>query len=278
MKIYQYLDYRKYLRDTIEERKKEQSGFSFRYVALKLGCNAGFFNKVINGHRNLSQEHTLKLQSILKMDKQEGRYFEHLVQYNQGKTQLEKERHFEELQSFAGSEPYKVSKSQYAMYSSWYHAILRDLLNVVTIYDISEESAKILSKTLWPSIDEAEILQALQVLYDVGVIHHDYKGRIRPVNKLVTSGAEIPQVVVNKVLRQFFELGVQSLDRFTRTDRLCSSVSVSVNKNGLDKISEIIAQCRKDILATAASNRNSIDRVYHMNFQLFPVTKKLPGV
>ncbi len=212
------------------------------------------------------------------MNKNEKRYFEHLVLYNQAKTQLEKEHHFEELRSFSGSELHRIHKTQYALYENWYNIVLRELLNAIHIYENSDDTAKEISKLLWPSVKPADVKKALDTLFDVGVITQDKRGRIRPTTKLITSGLDIPQVTVNKILRQFFELGVGSLDRFAKNDRLCSSVSVSVNNEGFDKISEKIAQCRKEIMTIAAANKGSLDRVYHMNFQLFPVTKKLSGV
>ena len=88
---------------------------------------------------------------------------------------------------------------------------------------------------------------------------------------------DIPRTVVERLLRQFFELGRESLDRFAKEERVCSTVTVSTSREGYERMNERLAQCRKEILEIAGEKTSRLDRVYHMNLQMFPVTVPLTG-
>jgi uncharacterized protein (TIGR02147 family) len=61
IKIYEYTDFRKFLKDFYDDKKKEAPNFSYRFITLEGGINAGNFSKILKGQRNLSIEAALKL-------------------------------------------------------------------------------------------------------------------------------------------------------------------------------------------------------------------------
>jgi uncharacterized protein (TIGR02147 family) len=73
---FEYLNYRKLLKDLYEERKAEQPFFSYRYIAQKVGfTSAGFFTNIISGKRNISPEYIFKFAEVFKLKKTENEYF-----------------------------------------------------------------------------------------------------------------------------------------------------------------------------------------------------------
>jgi uncharacterized protein (TIGR02147 family) len=54
-------------------------------------------------------------------------------------------------------------------------------------------------------------------------------------------------------------------------------VTVSVSRDAYEKISHRLEQCRKEILEIAHGSDGPLEQVYHMNMQLFPVSKPFRG-
>jgi len=273
MTVLDYTDYRQFLKDFIEEKKQENASFSFRFVAHRLGCNPGFFNRVIKGERNLTPEYLLKLHRVLKLKIKEKQYFDLLVGYNQAKKQLEREHYHDMLTAFKDSKIYKVSKNQYSLYEQWYNMAIRELLNIIPCYDLSEETVKRLNKYLTPQVKSADLQKSLRHLFDLGIIIKGPSGRLMLSEKIITTGTQIPTVIVQKYLQQFISLGSEALDRFLKEQRVVSSVTFSVSESGYEKIKARLEECRRDIMEIARRDTDALDRVYNMNMQLFPLSK-----
>jgi len=92
--IFDYIDYRRYLEDYYKARKEQDSYFSCRYIAQKVGFrSASFFSQIIKGRSNVSSAMVLRFAQFLKLNKKETDYFETLVQFCQAKTHEEKKGH-----------------------------------------------------------------------------------------------------------------------------------------------------------------------------------------
>ncbi len=50
--IFDYTDFRKYLTDYYEDRKKEKPRFSYRFLKTQLGVNQGVFAKMLKEESN----------------------------------------------------------------------------------------------------------------------------------------------------------------------------------------------------------------------------------
>lgn len=275
--LFEYLDFRVFLSDFLAEKRRENPHFSDRMVAARLDCNPGFFNRVLKGMRNLSPQYVLKLVEILKFNAKQRRYFELLVSYNQAKKQIEKDHFFRQLDIFRTSKIREAAVSQHAMYSEWFFVVLRELINIVPCTTISDETCRMLAKYFNPRVTPDQVRQALTALDKLGLLAKRKNGTFCAKERFITSGTEIPQVVVNRVLMQFMELATMAIDRFPRPERSLSTLTFSVSEKGYGKIREKLDQYRREILSIVNEERESVDRVYHLNMHLFPVTQPYKG-
>jgi uncharacterized protein (TIGR02147 family) len=271
--IFEYLDYRVFLQEHIADRKKENPHYSVRSLALRLGCNAGFFNRVLKGSRNLTQHYILKVAEVLRLNAKQKEYFELLVHFNQSKKQVEKDHYFRQLDLFRSSRVKQTAVAQYALYSEWFYTVLRELINIIPCSELSDETCRLLARHVDPRLTIDQVRQALATLRDLGLLVRKPDDTFSVKERFITSGADIPQVVVNRVLMQFMELAHFSLDRFSRQERSLSTLTFSVSEKGFGKIREKLDQYRREILAIVNDDRETIDRVYHLNLHLFPVSR-----
>jgi uncharacterized protein (TIGR02147 family) len=271
--IFEYLDFRSFLCDYIAAKKSENPGFSLRMVAGKLGCNPGFFDRVLKGKRNLAPQYALKLAEILKLNAKQKHYFELLVNYTQAKKQIEKDHFFKQLDIFRSSKVKETAVSQHAMYSQWYYVVIRELITILPCKNSSDETCRQIAKLLSPRVTLDEVRQALSTLEEVGLLTRKGNGAYTVKERFITSGIDLPQVVVNRVLMQFMDLARLSIDLFSRQERSLSTLTFSVSEKGFGKIREKLDQYRREILSIVNEPDDAIDRVYHLNMHLFPVTK-----
>ncbi len=275
LSILEYTDFRLYLKDFIEEKKKTHYGFSLRFLASKMDCNPGFLHRVLKGERKLSPEYQLKLHKVLKLGKKEKTFFDLLVNFNQAKKPLEKEHYFNELKKYKKSKIYTVSQKQHALYGEWYNIAIRELINIIPVYDTNDATCKRIANYLSPEVKLSEIKKSLNILIETGIIEKRVSGRYFLKEKLISTGMEIPVFTVQKILSQFFDLGKAAIERFARKERVVSTVSLSLSDEGYDQIKLKTEEYRKELLKIAENDMGKLNRVYHMNLQLFPLTNKI---
>ncbi len=167
--IFEYDDYRAYLKDYFTFRKKLWKHFTQRYFAQKAGFNShAFCNYVMNGKRNLSSNTIERFISAMELDSNMAEYFETLVYFNQESDQNSKKLYFQKLEKILMQKQfYSLNGSQAKFYSSWYFAVLRELV-VETNWGGNYNK---LTSFMYPKITVAETKEAVEFIknntYDI---------------------------------------------------------------------------------------------------------------
>ena len=127
--LFEYLDYREYLKDHYESNKQCHSFFSYRYVAAKTGLDASFYVKVLQKQAHVSLKALPALTGFLRLNKKENDYFNMLVRFNRAKKQDAIKRCFEKLIEFREPRTNTLDADKYEYFSKWYYIAIRELLN-----------------------------------------------------------------------------------------------------------------------------------------------------
>src|ERR1043166_5840097 len=98
VRVYDFLDYRAYLRAHYEAAKRTQRSFSFRSFAKLAGLRSpNFLKLVIEGDRNLGADSVPRFCVALGLEGPEAEFFADLVAFNQASSLAEKNRAFERI-------------------------------------------------------------------------------------------------------------------------------------------------------------------------------------
>src|SRR5689334_2150253 len=89
-RIFDYLDYREFLRRKYQQKKKANASFSYRFIAGKVSMDAGSFSRVLKGERNLDPESADRLARVFGLEPKERAFFTTLVLYSQARSHAEK--------------------------------------------------------------------------------------------------------------------------------------------------------------------------------------------
>jgi uncharacterized protein (TIGR02147 family) len=268
--IFEYDDYRKYLRDWYAYSKERLKAFSFRYFSRQAGFQSpNFLKLVMEGQRNLSGESIDRFVKVMKLDRAQSAYFRHLVLMNQAASFEEKSFYAEQLLSVRPKGPLKIlAQAQYSYLSNWYNVPIREM---VALRDFREDPEWIASR-LSPSIKPAEAKKALEELQLLGLLKRDPDGRLVEAEGQVGFGDEIRLATVVQFHRSMMSRASEALDRVRPEEREVSGVTLAIGRDKVAQVKSLIQKFRKELLALGAEVGDA-ETVYQANFQFFPLTK-----
>jgi uncharacterized protein (TIGR02147 family) len=271
MDIFLYTDFRKYLYDFYEAEKKRNPHFSHRYIAQKVGfSSSGFFSKIIQGKTNISNELALRFADFLKLKKNEADYFGLLVLFNQAKSHADKKRWFEKIVAFSKSKVKIVEVSQYKFFEKWYYVAIRELMAFFAF----KGDYKQLAKMMDPPISPSQAKKAIRLLEHLDLIKKDENGVYSLSDVLISTGYDAKTVAINNFQLATLDLAKESIDRFRKEERDISTLTLSFSRELYETIHERLKGFRREILELVKNDPGRVDRVYQVNFQIFPLSSR----
>jgi uncharacterized protein (TIGR02147 family) len=266
-RIFEFLDFRVFLRACYASRKQENRSFSYRYYAGKLGVDSGTFSRIMNGERNLDPDMAGKLARIFGLNDQEREYFEALVLFGQAKSLSEKTPFLERVFRLRGSRANPLEERQFAFYREWFHLAIRELLHFYPF----DGNYKKLAKMVRPAIRTVEAKRTIRLLLDIGLVKLDDTGRLSLTDTLITSGDSIRAVFLNNLHLSMAELAHRALPQVDPVERDFSGLTFSLSPQGFAKVKDRTREFRRELLEIAQHDKD-VECVYRMNLQLFPVS------
>ncbi len=270
--IFKYTDYRKFIKDHSNDLKEIDKSFSQRHLLKKMKISStGFIANVISAKKNLTPTHVLKMAKIFKLKKTETRYFETLVLFNQAKTLEEKNEFYQRLFALQGISTKYLQKREYNLFSRWYYVAIREAIYFLKL----KKNYRLLAKTMEPSITAAQAEKAIKDLMALDLIDQDSEGYlVQKSPSLSTAGKDdVGSMQLANFQIATMDLAKRALNKFKTSERDISTMTLTLSKESLAKVKEETAEYRKR-LAKIAHDDDQVDRVYQMNIQLFPLTKK----
>lgn len=274
--IFAYTDYRRYLTDYFDEKKRDNKRFSLRMLAERAGFKArDFLMRVMRGDRNLSREGAGKLSIFFHFSGKQAEYFQALVEFNQARTTTEKESHFQRLSAIRKYGAHqRLRQDQFEYLTAWYHSALRSLLPVLgrgALPEDAEDWEKV-ARLLDPPITAKQARDSVDLLLRLGLLHRDAEGRYAAAQPALSTGDEVASLGVAGFHKATMELAKRSIDRHPATARDISGVTMSISQEGFLRIKTEIRAFRKKIQSIATADSGE-DMVYQLNMHFIPLTR-----
>lgn len=267
--VFDYLDYRQFLRDFYNQQKKTNAFFSYRYIGNKVGMDSSFLIKVLQGHLHVAEDRIEKFHKICNFNDKEAAYFEALVHFNKAKSEKESKLYFERMLSINKAKSDKIVESQYEFFQKWYYSAVWALLDGAPF----KGDIKDLGNMLTPAIGVKEAKSAVKLLLDLKLITLDEDGSYRAVGLNLTTGKEWRSVAIMQYQREMIRMAEESLERFRKEERDISTLTVNIPEAAIPEIRELTGEFRES-LKKLVNSFSETDRVYQMNIQIFPLTQK----
>ncbi len=265
--VFQYTNYREFLRDYYEERK-ERDGYTYRDFAEDAGMNSSsWLLHLVKGVKNLSDESAKKIASALHLKKRETDYFLLMVSFTQARNSAEKDKYYTLMIALKKKlRLMLIGEAQYEYYTKWYYPVIRSLVSKI---DFGDDYPS-LAKHLIPAITPQEARKAISLLRRLGLIARNESGRWVQTDEIISTGNEVSSLCVVNYHKQVSRLASEAFDNIPREQRDISSLTLGINEEDFERIRDRIIEFRRELIEIARSSEHP-DRVYQLNFQLFPV-------
>jgi uncharacterized protein (TIGR02147 family) len=267
--IFEYLNYRDFVRDFFQEKKQKHAYYSYRLFSEKAGFKSpNFLKLVMENQRNLTKDSVFKICKAIKLKKKEAEYFENLVFFNQSKSLDEKNHYLKGVMKFRKyAEPHNVEKDELKYFSNWYHPVVRELACAIDFRD----DYRRLGKCVVPAITADEAERSVRLLVELGYIKKRSDGTYKMMSTNITTGPQIRSVAVSNYHREMLNLASQSIERFTAAERNITSQTLSLSDESIKIAVEKLNELRKELFILAEEDKKA-NKVMQINFQVFPLS------
>jgi uncharacterized protein (TIGR02147 family) len=265
--VFDYLEYRDYLKSHYEYNKERYPFYSYRYIGAKTGLDASFYVKVLQKQIHVSNKAIPALISFLKLNKKEGEYFKLLVRFNKAKQQEEMKLYFEKLIEMREPLTHALDADRYEFFSKWYYIAMRELLNCYRF----DGNYKALAMKLDPPISAAQARKAVELLVRLSLIKKREDGSYELTDQFVTTGESWNSIAIENFQKESIRLAGESIVRIPKQNRETSTVTVSASWECFTAMKERLREVRKELLEMAKLDE-SPQSVFQINFQIFPLT------
>ena len=270
--IFEYLNYRDFLREMFSYHKQKNKNFSYRYFSGKAGFSSpNFIKLVIDGDRNLANGSIAKVSKGFGLKKREREFFEYLVFMNQAESHDDKDYYYQKMMAMKVTAAFgKIEKAEYDYFSNWYYPVIREMV----MFGNKKLTPEDIAGHLNPKITPAQAKKALKALTDLNLIKKNEDDTWETKEKAITTGPEVKSIVIANFHKEMIGLAKSSIDRFPSGQRDISALTLSVSSESIKEIKQRISVFRKELLEFACNEKKS-DQVVQINFQLFPLTDKI---
>ncbi len=264
--ITEYQDYRRYMQDYYDERKRVSS-FSWREFARSAGFSSPTYLKLVcEGKTRLSLAGAENVGAALHLAGFELDYFKSMVTYCHAETDLEKKKAFETMLELAKNNKVKIVDGEaFKYFESWVHSVVRELAPVMP-------GAKPLdiARRCCHEVTAGEVRESLDFMVKNGLLKKEGEAYVQVDRHLKGSSAVMP-VALRSMHREMAEFAKDAIDKFPPSERNFSGLIMGLSDGDYKKILQELDVCRKKIARIALNSRGT-DRVYRLNLQLFPLT------
>ena len=268
--IFEYRNYREYIRDFYESRKR-CSAFTWREFAKLAGfSSSGFLKLVCDGKTRLSKVAVEKVLPAMKLSGVQADFFRQMVMFCDSPRPEVRQAAFQQMMSIAQENRVEFLEAKsFEYFSSWANPALRELAPIMKGATPLE-----MGHALVPAISAAEARESLELQESLGLLKKDECGNYHQTSEGVSSTREVVSATVVNMQKQYAQLAAEALERYTRDFRHISGMTMGVDRRAYERIAAALDEFRKKV-AEILSDVNEYDRVYRLNLQLFPLSKKV---
>lgn len=266
--IFDYLDYREFLKDYYHEKKLQMPFFSYRLIGRSVGMDSSYLIKVLNGSLHISNSKIGAFEKLFKFTEQESAYFEALVNFNKARTESQRKLFFERLFKISRIKAHCLTPHQYEFFRKWYYSAIWALIQMKPrIPDLHA-----LANACEPSITTSQATDSVNLLLKLGLISKNDKGLLVVTSNHLTVPEQWSSEAIVAYQHEMINCAHDAVERIGKKSRNISSVTITFKESQLKLVNALIVEFRKSLIALAKEQADP-DRAYQLNVQFFPMTK-----
>ena len=266
--ITEYQDYREYMRDFYEERKRS-SLFSWREFSKLAGfASPNFMQLVCEGKSRLSKTGVEKVADAMGLAGADRDYFFAMERFGDARSDSMKLQAFNEMQKIAKENRLRVVDAEaFKYFESWVNPVLRELAPIMPGAKPLELARQCISV-----VSAAEVRHSLDFMCHAEFLKKIGEDTYVQTEKVVTGSSEAIPLALRSMNRQMSKFATEAIDEVPPEKRHITGVTFGISEETYQWLVQKLETLRQQVVAMAAKEKE-YDKVYRLNLQLFPLTK-----
>lgn len=273
--IFEYLDYRAFLRDWMEHRKEHWPDFSYEYFTRRAGLGSrATLHNVIAGRRNPRPDTIDAFAKAMELSELESAYLQKLVELALTRT-LDERR--EVLNSIVETPDFNKSRriegqtSEEVAYliSKWYCQAIWEMARSP---DFRPDPAW-LAQIMVPSVTVEQARESLEMLFNAGLLHRAEDGQIQVREIRLGTGQAPKGEAIYEFYRQLLENAAYSLDNVAPDERCFLGNTFLLPEGLIHELKIMLEHFNQQVAAIGDEANLTRSRVYQLGVVLFPLSR-----
>lgn len=268
--ITEYEDYRLYLRDFYEERKKT-SVFSWREFAKLAGfSSSGYLKLVCDGKTRLSKVGAIRVAPAMGLAGFQADYFCLMVEFCDAPDDTVRMNAYSRMRALAKENGVRILGTEaFSYFSSWVNPVVRELAPVMAGAKPSD-----IGKMCVPEVSAGEVRNSLELMVRMGLLERRPDGSYVQTDKGVSGKSTAIPSAVRTMQKQYAYLAADAVDSFPPESRHISGLTIGIDARAFERLLVELHEFRRKI-ASIVSDVEDYDRVYRLNLHLFPLSNPI---
>lgn len=282
LNVYSYCQFRTYMKDYFALRKESSEKFSLTVAVKETGLAKSTIWRIMEGEIPLSERSKIMIFSkMFGFNRDERRFFEHLVDFNQAQTGEDALERLEYLMESIPDDQQDVFVARFASVPWWLTQAMREIAQM----DNWDGSFMSLSEAFYPETTPNEMKKALSILEQNGHIEKVGKGKyITPevINRVNLSKAKTEDEIdfarkaVMALQCKQLELIQDAANEFDLDRCLMINHTVSIPEEAVPELQDLIKGFRDQIGEVMSKYPSSgTNQIFQISSAMTAITKPI---
>ncbi len=272
--VFQYLDYREFIRDWLAARARHPS---LRGFARRAHCSPSLVSAIVSGQRDLDTGRAEVFAAAMQLDDAQRSHLVALVALAHDPSRERRQRAREEVETtrrFKGA--HRVTDATFTVLSD---------PEVAAVFELARcrgwrADGNWIAQALIPPITAGAAMAALEVLKTVGMLVRDAEGGLAVPEREWRTEHDLEYDVVNaaadRLHRRILATAPEVLDVVPAPERQFGALTFAVSASVVPELKAKVTRFYEEIMHLVEMNDGPNDRVYRLCVQLYPVAKGEP--
>ncbi|MEN0064380.1 MAG: TIGR02147 family protein [Myxococcota bacterium] len=275
--IFNYLDYRAFLREWLQERKRQEPNYTYQDFADAGGCSKAAISNVLNGSRRPRIATIDAFALAMNLKPAERNYFGLLVDFSTARDVETRVEVLEAIVSGSRFQQLRLAEREsddvvFRYAEHWYVPAIRELASLPGFRDDPEWIAK----KLCPSIEPKQAEHALNTLFELDFLRRRSDGRVEVREVRFRSEPETTKRAIAHFHRDAIPGLLRQMDPRRGEEQHVLAATMAIASGQVPEF-KVRLNTLVGHLATMADDRQADGpyRIYQLAIQLLPVTEPI---
>jgi uncharacterized protein (TIGR02147 family) len=269
MDIYQYDDFRLFLKERYHQKMLEVPKYSYRKFAKEAGfANPGYLNDVIKGFKPLSEHAAEQMGKVFQLKAHEIEFLKLLAAFGQAKTAEKKAAFYKQILTRRNRSRFtRLNPALSRYYQDYRYGLVRGAIEVLDFRGDYDELAAFLD----PPIPVAMVKKLVRDLCEWRLVEQGPDGRYQTTPSVVEPAPNL-MGMSRQINAEWLAQAKEALHRLPREKRHVSTMILNISEGLAKEITEMIDRFREEVFKKVEADPKP-ERIVQLSIAYIPKSR-----